>query len=64
MARVTFSTNDPVVWTIRDEKTTIEYFGEDYLEDYGKDIPDELLEKYEKAYQEFWRVQLLLDKFK
>lgn len=64
MRKVTISTNDPIVYTVKDEQETIEYFGEDFLQDYGVEIPDELLQAYNKAYQEFWKVQLELDKYK
>jgi len=61
MARVTFHSNDPIIENIYDEEKTIEYFGEDFLEDYGIDIPDDLLERYTLNWLEFLKIQEEID---
>jgi hypothetical protein len=62
MAKVNISTHDPLVYTVMDEQTATNFFTKDYLDEYGIEISNELLTEYKKAYDEFWRVQNLIDK--
>ena len=57
MARVTLSTNDPFVTKIMDEKETSDMFGDDYIEDYGVEVSEILVEKFKKNWEEFWSIQ-------
>jgi hypothetical protein len=57
MARITTHSNDPFVEYIYDAEKTIDYLGEDFLVDYGIEIPDNFLERYNKSWDEFWKLQ-------
>ena len=57
MAQITTHNNDPFIEYIYDEEKTIDYFGEDFLVDYGIEIPDDFLERYNKVWDEFWKCQ-------
>lgn len=62
MARVTYHENDPFVTYIYSNEETNEIFGEDFLVEYGIEIPDELFERYKICWNEFWKIQNELDK--
>lgn len=49
---------------LMDKNECIEMFGEDYLEEYGSEVPQELIEKYKKHMEEFRIIQNELRKFK
>ncbi len=49
---------DDIFWYyIRDSKDTIELFSEDYLIDYGLEIPNDLIERYKKVFTEWKEIQ-------
>lgn len=58
--RVTISLNDLFAYRLKDAQTTIEWFGQDYLDDYGVDIPDELLAEYNAIMQQYNDLQYKL----
>jgi len=62
MAKVTLHSNDIIILEIDDEDATVYLFGNDFLEDYGIEIPDELLERYNKNRDEFLEIQKELEK--
>lgn len=47
--RVTISNDDLFCYRLLDSVETIDMFGEDYLLDYGVDIPPELLKEYKEV---------------
>lgn len=57
MARVYITTNDPIVSIVMSEQECNDLFGDDYILDYGIDIPDSLLARYKENYIEFWKIQ-------
>jgi hypothetical protein len=63
MARVTLHTNDPVILNINDEEKCVDMFGEDFLQDYGVEIPNELLERYTINWLEFLKIQKEIEKY-
>ena len=46
-SRVYVGYDDVFTYRIRDAKETIDMFGEDYLEEYGYDIPQDKLMEYQ-----------------
>lgn len=44
--RVYISYNDIFTYTVRDSAETIDMFGQDYLDDYGHNIPQDKLLEY------------------
>lgn len=62
MAKVYLTTHDPITIRVYDKIECDELFGEDHLEDYGVNIPDELLEEYNETLRKFWAVQNKLEK--
>ena len=62
MVKVEISNGDPFIWTIYDEKESAELFGDDYIEEFGTEIPEELLQEYKKVSAEFWKIQSQIDK--
>ena len=63
MARVYFTTNDPIIDMIYDEKETEDYFGSDFLDEYGVEFPDDLLKKYQENFKEFQNIQKEIEKW-
>lgn len=61
MAKVILSTYDPFIIMVRDKKESADMFGEDYILERGVNIPDDLLQRYQKNYAEFWAIQKELD---
>lgn len=57
MAKVYISTHDSFVFYVMDESECNDTFGDDYIQDFGVEIPDNLLQEYKQAYNEFWKVQ-------
>lgn len=55
--KVTVHTHDPILTLIYPPEKTIDYFGEDFLEEYGIEIPDDFLARYNMAWEEFWKCQ-------
>lgn len=47
-----------------DETTTVDMFGEDYLKDYGRAVPQELIERYKKNEAERREIAAELKKIK
>ena len=62
-ARVTITHDDLFSYRIRDASETIDLFGEDYLIDYGKDIPHELLEEYREVMVKYRELQEKIKKY-
>lgn len=58
------TTNDPVILIIYDKQKTIDTFGDDFLEEYGHNLPPELLSAYFGNLLEFERIQKELEKYK
>lgn len=50
-------TSDSLWLKVYDRDMTIDYFGEDYLLEYGNNIPQELVDRYKKNYEEFKTIQ-------
>lgn len=48
---------DAFTTRVYDRNETIDMFGQDYLDEYGHCVPEELLSQYEKAYAEFLSIQ-------
>lgn len=63
MPKVTFTTSDPFITIIRDEKESIDFFGADYLNDFGVEVPQDLIERFKKNYEEFKLIQQELAPF-
>ena len=42
---------------VYNETETLDMFGQDFLEEYGHTVPNELLERYKKAFTELQKVQ-------
>lgn len=57
MPKVTLSRDDIFHIYMKDGKETIEWFGEDYLEDFGVEVPQDLIDRYKAAYEQFQKVQ-------
>lgn len=57
MEKVYITTSDPVTHRIYDKEEVLELFGDGFMEEYGKEIPEDLLRRYKAAYYEFWRIQ-------
>lgn len=55
--KVTICTNDPVIYEILDKEESSELFGEDYIEEYGVEIPEDMLSQYKKTHREFGAIQ-------
>lgn len=48
---------DKFLYYIRDAAETIDMFGQDYLDEYGYNLPNELIERYTKAKLELDNIQ-------
>lgn len=55
--RVSVTNADLFTFRINDSLQTIELFGEDYLEEYGIDIPQDLLNRYKRNIKEYREIQ-------
>lgn len=64
MTKVYITTSDPITHYIYNEQESNDMFGADMLEDYGINIPDELLARYKANYSEFWKIQDELGAYK
>lgn len=64
MAKVYITTNDPIVCTVMDEKECNDTFGDDFILEYGTEIPQQLLKDYKRVYHEFWEIQEHLKYYK
>jgi len=58
------ATTDPVHYKVYNKDEVEIMFGLDYLEDYGHEIPEDLLKRYKLAYIQFWNIQGELEKYK
>lgn len=61
-AYITF--NDIMQVVIYDKAETIDLFGEDFLEEYGSEISEELLARYKNCMREFSEIQQMLKMLK
>lgn len=53
--------NDDIFYRhARNEKETVDLFGQDYFDEYAVDIPDELAEQFLAAQNEFRKAQINL----
>lgn len=64
MNNCALSEDDIFTIYVYSKNEVIEMFGEDYLEEYGYNIPDELLKEYSEASKLFRSVQQKLRKIK
>lgn len=55
--------HDPFLYKVYDEDETKATFGEGFLEQYGKEIPVELLIKYKSSHQKFWDIQREIEQY-
>jgi len=62
MKKVIISKEDRFQYYVRDEAETIYLFGEDYLEEYGVEIPEELFNQYQETMFRFRHLQDQLQK--
>lgn len=63
MSRVTVTSHDPITTVLYDEQESADLFGDDYIQEYGIEMPAELLNEYKRIYNEFWRVQKELENY-
>lgn len=56
-------THDPILTLVYRPETSAEYFGEDYAEEFGVEIPDELVNRVIESYENMIKVQDELGKF-
>ena len=56
--------HDPLILFVHSKEETIEMFGEDYLEEYGYEIPEDVLKRYEQVTKDFSAMQRELRKYK
>lgn len=61
---VTISRDDLFSYRLLSPTDTIEMFGEDYLEDYGIEIPSELLAEYKELMKKYDAMQQKLKFYK
>lgn len=54
--------HDRFRYELMDKAESDDMFGEDYLEDYGKEVPKDLLERYKANIVEYESIQLELHK--
>ncbi len=64
MKNAYITTGDPIVVSLYDKEMVIEYFGEDFLKEWGHEVPDDLVERYNKNQIEFKQIQNELKKIK
>jgi hypothetical protein len=57
MSKVYITSEDPVTYRVYDEKEANELFGEGFMNEYGTEIPDNLLKRYKAVHYEFWEIQ-------
>lgn len=63
MVKVYISSSDSVLHVLYDDKCCSEYFGDDFLEEWGTEFPEELYLEYEEIYNKFMSVQNKISKF-
>lgn len=63
MPKIIITSSDPIVHKIYSPIESIDLFGEEYIEEYGIEIPPDLLVKYLNNQEEFWIIQKELDKY-
>jgi len=51
-----------MIYQMYDKEYTDGMYGNDFLEEHGIDVPDELLEKYNACQTEFWKIQVEISK--
>ena len=51
------STHDPVLWYIHPEEECKDFFGEDYIEDFGTYIDPTLIRRYKASFRAFMDIQ-------
>jgi hypothetical protein len=56
------SKHDPLEYYIYNKEECLDYFGEDFLEEYGHEIPDELLVRYQESVKVWNGIQKELKK--
>jgi hypothetical protein len=55
--RVSIHRDDLFCYRLKDRQEVSELFGEDYLEDYGVDVPSELLTEYKSIMSQYEALQ-------
>lgn len=50
MAKTIICEVDPFIHKIRTREESIYLFGEDYVDEFGFEVPDELIEEFKKTY--------------
>jgi hypothetical protein len=50
MAKTIINEIDPFIYKIRTREESIDLFGEDYIDEFGFEVPDELIEEFKKTY--------------
>lgn len=61
--KVYISSSDSVLHVLYDDKYCSEYFGGDFLEEWGTEFPEELYLEYEEVNNKFMFVQEKISKF-
>jgi predicted DNA-binding protein YlxM (UPF0122 family) len=61
---VNISTHDPMINVVRSVEYCNEMFGEDYIEDYGVEIPEALAIEAQAVYQRLMEISRELEKYK
>lgn len=61
--KVTIYTHDPILHLIYTKQDSDELFGEDYIEDYGIEVPDDLAIKVIESYKNLIESQIEFEKF-
>ena len=62
MIRVLLQMHDRFCFELMDKAESDDMFGEDYLEDYGVEVPNSLLERYKRNIEEYNSIQSELNK--
>ena len=61
--KITIYTHDPILNLIYTKEESDELFGEDYIEDYGIEVPDDLAIKVIESYKNLIEAQIEFEKF-
>lgn len=63
LEKVSISKDDLFCFRLKTSDETTEFFGEDYLEEFGISVPISLIEKYQKVMEEYEQMQKELKKY-